>query len=157
MKRFYIFNTYHWIVLLAGVVLSALVILQARYILEAHQLKEAQIHQRMRDLAEPIAVEAKIDVREILEQSEENWQLLRTLIDTMAVEAGFEPGMPFAILQHKEGGLFQSQDHQFEAALRASPYQACLNCVITIQFLNDSTRLPETEFTSMRPVAETET
>ncbi|MEL6843189.1 MAG: HAMP domain-containing sensor histidine kinase, partial [Bacteroidota bacterium] len=39
----------------------------------------------------------------------------------------------------------------------ASPYQACLNCVITIQFLNDSTRLPETEFTSMRPVAETET
>lgn len=157
MKRVFTISTNRWIVLLTGAVLTALVALQANYILEANQLKEAQIHQRLLELMEPIGIAARLDAKQDAYTQDDHWPRLRPLIDSLTVEAGFEPNIPFAVLQPKQDGFFRTNFPQYEAELRVSPYQACLSCVITIQFLADSSGLPESAFTSMRTVEETET
>jgi len=157
MKKLFPLSTYQWIVVLTTMIMLGLVVLQTNYILEAHQLKSDQIHQRLMDLVEPVAIEIKTqEMDSAFTQAKRN-AIMSEIVNTMASEAGFDTEMPFAILQYKEDGKYQSPYPSYEAALKTSPYRACLSCIVTIQFLSDSTRLPESEISSMRSLDETET
>ncbi|MFK7924361.1 MAG: sensor histidine kinase [Bacteroidia bacterium] len=157
MKKPFPLSTYQWIVVLTTIILGGLVVLQTNYILEAHQLKSEQIHQRLMDLVEPMAIEVKGLKKDSSYRKVENHVLIAEVVNRMAAEGGFDTEMPFAILQTKEDGYFTTPDTEYEAALKSSPYRACLTCIVTIQFLSDSSKLPESEMTSMRTVEQTET
>lgn len=106
-------------------------------------------------MIEPIAIEiktAKIDSNFTRAQKD---AIMSEIINARAAEAGFDTEMPFAILQEKKEGKFHTPFPAYETELRNSPYRACFSCIITIQFLADSSRLPESEMTSMRTVEET--
>ncbi|MEM6349018.1 MAG: hypothetical protein AAF927_34345, partial [Bacteroidota bacterium] len=155
MKKIFPLSAYQWIIVFSSVVLVGLVMLQSNYILEAHQLKSEQIHQRLMALVDPIAIEiktAKIDSNSTRAQKD---AAMSEIINAMAAEAGFDTDLPFAVLQEKVGGAFHTPFPEYETELRHSPYRSCFSCIVTIQFLADSTRLPESEMTSMRTVEET--
>lgn len=157
MKKPFPLSSYQWIVVLTTMILVGLVVLQTNYILEAHQLKSDQIHQRLMDLVEPMAIEIKAEKIDSSYSTTERHALMAKIVSQIAAEGGFNTEIPFAILQSNEGGKFETPYPEYESALKSSPYRACLTCIVTIQFLSDSTKLPESQMTSMRTVEQTET
>ena len=154
-------NNQYWIIFLATAALLGLGGIQLNWIVEAHDLKVEQFHQRIKMLTPKIGVALKLDdffQQHKIVAGNEPIQLdtVGELIDSMVVDAGFSLPVYYAIFQENPTGIFKSNAPHLEKDLRNSAYKTCLSCIMTVQFMGDTTNSTTPEMTFIRSVSEME-
>lgn len=149
------------LLVLTLLILVGLSAFQINWLLQAYQFKQEYLEKELDDLATQVAIQ--LDVAMPLGQPdylakhpEEQLEDIQRKISALVHEKDIGEDVFFAIYQEDNKGMFLSNDPTSEEALRSSPHRACLSCIMTLRFAEDSIKAQTPEMTFVRSISEYE-